>query len=313
MGCSTRDYEFRIAVKAGTYSTSVWDGDEEIYFPEVCALTEVQEQIIQRYSRGSRAIFTDQVNKGNRIVGGALRFKFGRAELNTWLPRILGASEVSNEFKVANSLPWFNVLVDKGQSDYFEYRDCKVAMATFSGQSGGLINMDLVIVGKQEEEYGSTWPTISYSSDLSHRALRFAEGVMTIDPGGDDINILFESFSLTINNLIETIFYAGSDAATCIDEGDRRVTLSVPAAHTSVTKDLYKRGFEGLSIAMAWAADNMSTGVTLKHCCWPKRSPTMEGEGRIPTVLDMLAYRSDAGDSGADDEIVFTNDEVFAS
>jgi hypothetical protein len=310
MACGTRGWEYRLAVKPDAYASSVWDGTgEEIYFPITCGLMEVQEHVIVPGTRGSRALFPDQTVRGNRQAGGSMRLKFGPVDLDKWLPRILGAAEDSNEFKVANTVPWFNCLVDKGQGKFFEYRDCKVARATFSGQSGGVVDMMLDIVAKKEEEYTDAWPTISFSPDLGTRPLRFAEGSLTID----SINILFESFSLVIDNLISPRFYAGDDAATCVDEDRRIVTLSVPAAHTSVAKELYKRGFEGLAGAMAWSADNMSTSVALPMLHWAKRSNTMEGDGDTPVILEMLAYRTEAGDSGADDEITITNDPIFAS
>lgn len=314
MACGTRGWEYRMAVKPGAYTNSTWDGaGEEIYFPITCGLTEVQEHVIVPGTRGSRALYPDQTVRGNRLAGGNVNLKFGRSDLDLWLPRILGASESSNEFKVANTVPWFNCLVDKGEGEYFEYRDCKVARAVFSGQSGSPVNMSLDIIAKKEEEYTSTWPTIAFTSSLSTRPLRFAEGVMTIDPAGTPINILFESFTLTIDNLISPRFYAGDDAATCIDEDRRVVTLSVPAAHTSVSKELYKRGFEGLAVELSFAADNMETTFEFPNMQWAKRSTTMEGDGDTPLVLDMLAYRTETGDSGADDEILVTNDPVFSS
>jgi hypothetical protein len=308
MACGTKGWEYRMAVKPDAYASSVWDGTgEEIYFPITCGLTEVQEHVIVPGTRGSRALFPDQTVRGNRLAGGPVSLKFGRADLDLWLPRILGAAESSNNFKVANTVPWFNVLVDKGQSKFFEYRDCKVARATFSGQTGAPINLTLDIVCKKEEEYGGSWPSITYTPSLSTRPLRFAEGVMLIN----SINILFESFTLVIDNLISPRFYAGDDAATCIDEDRRVVTLSVPAAHTSVTKDLYADGFDGLAGSLTFAADNMSTAFSFPKLHWAKRSTTMEGDGDTPLILDMLAYRTEAGDSGADDEILVVNDPTF--
>lgn len=309
MACGTKGWQYRMAVKAGAYTNSTWDGDEELVFPIRVGLTEVQGEIIVPGSTGSRALYEHQATPGIRQAGGAVSFRMGREELDIWLPRILGASESSNSFKLANTVPWFNCLVDKGQGKFYEYRDCKVARATFSGQSGGIVNVELDIICKKEEEYSSTWPSISFSPDLGNRPLRFSEGTLTID----DINILFESFTLTIDNLIAPRFYAGSDAATCIDEDRRVITLSVPAQHTSVTKDLYDRGFEGLEGVLTFSGDNMSTVFTLPKLHWAKRSPIMDGDGDTPLMLEMLAYRTQAGDSGADDELVVTNDPVFSS
>lgn len=314
MACGTRGWEWRCAAKAGAYVDSTWDGTgEELHYLISCGVGETQDHLIVPGSRGSRALYPDQTVRGNRLVGGPLQPRFGRDDLDIWLPRILGAAESSDSFKVANTVPWFNLLIDKGQSKFFEYRDGKVARATFSGQAGGIVDMTLDTIFKKEEEYGGSWPSITYTYDIGKRPLRFAEGALTIDPSGTPITILFESFTLTIDNLIEPRFYAGDDAATCLDEDRRVITLSVPAAHTSATKELYKRGFEGLAATLTFAADSMTTTFTFANLQWAKRSTTMAGDGDTPLVLDMLAYRTEAGDSGADNELIVTNDPVHES
>ena len=314
MACSTRGWEYRMAVKPDAYASSVWDGTgEEIYFPSVCGLTEVQPLVPVPGTRGSRAMFAEQTVKGNRLCGGRVRIKFGRADLDLWLPRILGASEASDVFKVANTIPWFNVLVDKGQGKFFEYRDCKVARATFSGSAGGVVQLDLDVVGKKEEEYGGSWPSISYTPSLSTRPLRFAEGGFSV--GSGPTTVLFDSFSLTIDNLIDPGFYAGDDAAQCIDEGKRLVTLQIPGQHTDAAKNLYKQGNDSLAGTLVFGVvDNMTTSFYFPCLKWEKRSTVMDDENqKTPIPLNMIAYRTEAGDSGADDEIQVTNDPVYSS
>lgn len=316
MACSTRGWEYKCLVREGLYSglDDDWEGGSyQLLFPSTCQIVEVQQLINVPGTRGTRAMYAEQTVPGNRLVGGRLRFKFGRADLDAWLPRILGAPEATNVFKVANTIPWVQLLVDKGQGKLMEYRDGKVGRATFSGSAGGVVQLDLDLVFKVEEEYAHNWPEEpTYTPSLSTRAIRFAEGGLGI--GAGPTAILFDSFSTTIDNLLDPGFYAGSFGATCIDEGKRLVTLQVPAQHTDAAKNLYKQGNDSLAGSLAFTGDNMSTTFAYPCLKWEKRGPVMDDENqKTPVPLNMVAYRTEAGDSGADNEIQVTNDPVYAS
>lgn len=324
MGCSTRGFEWKVLVRPNDYATNDpdWNVDTtaEVYrFADPLGLTEVQDQVFVEGTRGYRAPFVDQTVRGNRVAGGPVRLPCTRRNLDRWLPRILGANEATDVFKVATTVPWFQMLIDKGQGKFFEYRDCKVASALFSAGLGGVVYLDMNIVAKQEEEYGSAWPTTSpepYNSTLATRPLRLQEGQFILDPSGTPIGptgVYWAQFQLSIDNQIQPDFFAGADTAQCMDEDFRTTMLGIGLAHTTQTKDLYKRGFEGLAGRLKFAADNMNTQFDFPKLFWAKRSPTRETQGRITLPLQMRAYRTDAGNSGADDEIQVTNDPVFAS
>jgi hypothetical protein len=166
------------------------------------------------------------------------------------------------------------------------------------------VELALDVVGKTYHDYAGAFPAISYAPGEHTRPLRFAEGSLTVD----GIAILFEQFTLAIDNQVEPKFYAGAETATCLDEGRRVVTLRVPAGFTAAAKELYKRGDEGLAAVLTF--DNGTGGVTtvtMPAMKWARRSPTMNGEGAVPLQLEMVAYRTEAGDAGADDDILVTN------
>jgi hypothetical protein len=320
MGCSTRGWEYRLLICRGSYAAldADWDNRTDsnapkIFYPITCGLVEVQDHVIVPGTKGSRALFPDQTVKGNRLVGGQVRAKIGRLELDFLLPLILGANEATDVFKVANEVPVFQCLVDKGQGKYMEYIDCKVARATFSASTGGVVDLALDIVAKKEEEYSAAWPSStleSFGTALGARPIRFAEGSFSHDYSGTPVVNKFESFQLMIDNMIDAKFYAGDDAATCLDEDRRMVTLALPAAHTDAVKNLYKRGFELLTGRLQFVADNMTTKFEFPKLGWAKRGPVMNGDGETLLPLQMRAYRTEAGDSGADDEIKVTNDPI---
>jgi hypothetical protein len=61
-------------------------------------------------------------------------------ELDAWLPRILGASESADSFLLAETVPEFGMLFDRG-AERFVYTGCKVSRAVFSGAPGQLIDL----------------------------------------------------------------------------------------------------------------------------------------------------------------------------
>lgn len=321
MGCSTKGWEYRLLVRSNdieelseedTFAAD--DSENRQEFPATFGVTEIQDHIFIPGTRGTRAAYADQTTKGNRQAGGPMRLRMHRQNLDRWLPRILGAAEATDVFKVANTLPVFTMLVDKGQGKYYLYRKCKVARATFSGVTGGIVNVDLDVIAEREEAYPNSWPTsVAYTASLATRPLRFAEGSFFFDPAGTPVEVKFEQFSLTIDNLLEPKFYAGADYLTCLDEGRRVVTLSLPAAYTSAIKDYVSKGFDGIAGQLKWTADNMNTQVDMPCLLWANRTNTMEGDGDTLMPLQMRAYRSEAGDSGADDDIKITNDPNFSA
>src|SRR5262245_36756514 len=81
--------------------------------------------------RGTRSRPVERTRDGTYAVGGSIRFHVTPALLDLLLPRILGAPESSDLFALTESLPEFDVLVDR-VARRFVYGGCKVARAIFS-------------------------------------------------------------------------------------------------------------------------------------------------------------------------------------
>src|SRR5262249_19995640 len=78
--------------------------------------------------RGTRSHPAERPRDGTYSVGGALRFHATPALLDLLLPRILGAAESSDLFALAETLPEFDVLVDR-VAKRFVYGACKAQRA----------------------------------------------------------------------------------------------------------------------------------------------------------------------------------------
>ncbi len=314
---ATKGWKYRCTLFNQTYAdggTNGWTGAASLFVSR-CTMRGYQDNFRIPGTRGSRATYYDQMTKGAIVAGGQIAFKFGRAELDTWLPLILGASQASDVFRTAEELPQFCLLVDKGQGQFFLYSNCKVARATFGGQAGGVVTMTIDVTAEQELVW-STVPqsdgqfvTVSYTPSSSTKPLRFGEGDFRIRPASSPYIVPFSSFGLTIDNGLEPMFYAGSDYATAIDEGFRSVRLQVPAAHSSVTAPLYSLGADGLAARLKFTNGNMSTQFDFGSLVWPQQSPGMESEtDGVPLMLDAFSCRTESGSAGVDDDIVVTND-----
>ena len=119
-------------------------------------------RIIERDGiRGSRSHSSEDTRSGPYSVAGQLVLEPTPEDLAIWFPRILGAAASGTTFALAETLPDFNLAVDRG-AKVFTYAGCKVGKATFSGTQGGLLRLTLHIVGKTEAIGNSgTFPALT--------------------------------------------------------------------------------------------------------------------------------------------------------
>ncbi len=107
-------------------------------------------RIVERQGlRGNRSHMADDSRRGVSLVAGSLSLEPTPADLSIWLPRILGAPASGSTFALASALPSFSLSVDR-VAEVFTYAGCKVNRAKFSGAKGGLVRLDLEIVGQSE-------------------------------------------------------------------------------------------------------------------------------------------------------------------
>ena len=99
--------------------------------------------------RGTRSHPAERTRDGTYAVGGGLQFHATPAMLDLLLPRILGANEATDVFALAETLPEFDVLIDR-VAKRFVYAGCQVNRATFRAAAGGPLELDLDVIGKTE-------------------------------------------------------------------------------------------------------------------------------------------------------------------
>lgn len=247
--------------------------------------------------RGTRSHPKERTRDGTYTVGGQIRMHATPAMLDLLLPRILGANESTDVFALAETLPEFDVLIDR-VAKRFVYGSCKVSRATFRCQAGGLLELDLDIVGKTETVSATAFPTITAPTDAPYV---FADAVCTLLSSARIVT----QWELTIDNAIDARF-SNSQTATSLNTTDRIVTCNLTVPYTSVEVDLY-----GINTGSAAAATfvftngGYSTSFAIANLQIPDNSPTVESRGEILLQLSGVAKKS-----STTNELIVTHDST---
>jgi hypothetical protein len=247
--------------------------------------------------RGTRSHPKERTRDGTYTIGGPIRMHATPAMLDLLLPRILGANESTDVFALAETLPEFDVLIDRVVRR-FQYGACKVSRATFRCQAGGLLELDLDIVGKTETVSATAFPTITAPTDAPYV---FADAVCTLSGSARIVT----QWELTIDNAIDARF-SNSQTATSLNATDRIVTCNLTVPYTTDEVALY-----GINTGSAAAATfvftngGYSTTFAIANLQIPDNSPTVESRGEI-----LLQLSGTAKKSSTTNELIVTHDST---
>lgn len=255
--------------------------------------------------RGTRSAHSARSRLGPYTVEGSILFNPDPAMLDNWLPRILGATENSDVFAVAEGLPSFAVLMDR-VTQTFEYKDCYVNRAVLQGRSnqfGGEpspLAMSIDIVGKSRAT-GTSVPVVALSTAPNSAPYIFEDGVLTMQSATRQII----DFTLLIdNNLL--VRFTNSLTATTICPQSRTVAFRCTVPYTSdtpVTNLLDQSTFAAATLA--FTNGNMSTSIALAQLEIETVDPVVRGKQEIVLELAGMARMT-----GTTREIVVTSDST---
>lgn len=247
--------------------------------------------------RGTRSHPAERTRDGTYSVGGTIRFHATPAMLDLLLPRILGADESTDTFALAETVPEFAVLIDR-VGKRFLYDGCKVNRATFRGTAGGMLELDLDIIGKTETVSATSFPSISAPTDPPYV---FHDLVATLVSSARKLL----TWEFTIDNSL-AVRFSNSQTATDISAADRIVTASWTTPYTSDEVDLY-----GINTGSAAAATfvftngGYSTTFSVAKMQVPDASPVVNSKGEI-----VLPQSGMAKMSSSTRELVVTHDST---
>jgi hypothetical protein len=231
--------------------------------------------------RGTRSHPAERTRDGLSRVGGAIRYHATPLLLDLLLPRILGAAESSDQFALAETVPEFDVLIDR-VARRFLYAGCKVNRAVFKGAAGGLLELTLELAGKTETVSSEAFPEIAAPADPPYV---FHDAVLTL--AGQPRAIM--QFELTIDNAL-AVRYGNSRWATDLSARDRVVTLACTLPFTAGEADLYGANSSGAAAAaLAFTNGGYALSFQIARLQIPDQSPIVEEKGEIRFRLDGAA------------------------
>lgn len=282
-----------IYVKAGA-SPHTYDGTSELHIVDSETLRRTDELIDAEGIRGTRSHHAIRVARDRYNVGGGIVMRPGMFAIEKWIPRILGGATAGGVTQLTETIAagqTFGVLCRRGADD-FSYTDCKVNQAIFRAASGGVVALELDIMGKTEDDTVTPGavPTLIVSNNRT--PIVFSSGTLSLA----GTSRTFEEFTLTINNNLVRQFY-NSATAQSLSEQDLGVTLSVTLPWESGLKSaLYNLGPGGTALgSLAFLAP---TGQTITFdfgtLIAPTETPTIPGKTNVPFVLNFTAYETDA-------------------
>ncbi len=247
--------------------------------------------------RGTRSHAAERTRDGTYQVNGAIRLHATPAMLDLLLPRILGATEASDVFALAETLPDFAILVDR-VTKRFLYDGCKVNQATFRAQAGGPLELEIQVVGKTEVVAATAFPAISAPVDppyVWHDCVCVLNGSARV----------VTEFELVIDNALNARF-SNSQTATDIHSTDRIVTCNVTVPYTASEEDLYDTNVGGAALAtFTFTNGNYSTLFSIPKLQFPANSPVVQSREEI-----LLSLQGTAKKSGSTAELTVTHDSA---
>ena len=158
--------------------------------------------------------------------------------LDTLLPYICGTAESANVFALADTIPEFYLMIDRG-AKVFTYSGCRIAKATFSGTKGDFLFLDLDIEAETETVGDAgTYPALTVPTEKPYL---FADGVLTLQSS----TRVFENFSLTIENQLNTELFGNNLTRYDIPLINRVITLATDHPWDTDNTDLIKQDLDG--------------------------------------------------------------------
>ena len=249
--------------------------------------------------RGTRSHPKERTREGTFTIDGQISMNPCPDELDFLLPYIVGGSESSDDFPLAETLPEMYISVDR-IAKVFTYAGCKVNKATFRGREGQLLELSLEIMGKTEAVANSgTFPALTLTTAPPYI---FHDCVMTIEATAYQI---FD-WEIVIDNKLNGQRFTNSQSRTDIPAMDREVTVTVTVPYTSTEADLHDKASHKTGVAATCVFTNGARSLTFTTPALQKASESPTVPSRDQEIRLRLGFT--ARSSGGTAELTINND-----
>lgn len=253
--------------------------------------------------RGTRSMPKERTRLGVRAVQGTIVMHPSPADLDAWLPRILGSTEVADTFNLGDTFNEFSVLVTRDQEN-FEYTHCKVSRAEFRSQPNGFLEMTLTLLGGEEYQAVATptnGPSLSTAANAYPYVFHDSCGNVQL-PSGTAREIF--DLAISIDNVMDARF-VNCPTVTSITPQDRIVAVSCTTPFDASNEALHLQTDDKGPAFVKFTNGNMSLRFDFASLKGPDQSPVVGGKSEIVLRNDYMARSS-----GATLELVVTNDST---
>jgi hypothetical protein len=240
--------------------------------------------------RGTRSMPKERTRLGVRSVQGTVVMHPSPADLDAWLPRILGSAEAADLFELGDTFSYFSMLVLRDQEN-MEYTYCKVSRAEFRSQPNGFLEMALTIIGGDEIEDVSAPvapPTLSTADNAYPYVFHDSCGQVQIPSG--TVRELFD-ITISIDNVMDARF-VNCPTVTSIVPQDRIVAVSFTTPFDASNAALFRQSAENGPAFAKFVNDNMSLRFDFGSLKGPEQTPVVTGKNEIVLRNDYIARSS---------------------
>lgn len=238
---------------------------------------------------GTRTRREDRSRAGQYTVGGQLAFDVSPAMFDYFLPYILGATESTDTFAVADVLPGFDMLHDAfgTGTSAIKYTDLYVNRMSLRF-AAGILRMTLDVIGKSittGQSFTSAALGATAATDAPYVFHDTASGI-TIRSGSGAQEI--EEGELVIDNALDVKF-RNSATATSIRATDRTVSLMARIPLTATTLSTYFGDKTAADATIVIDNGTAATTFTLNNFKVPDEGFEVSDKGEVTLLLNGMA------------------------
>lgn len=246
---------------------------------------------------GTRSHPYERVRANLRRVSGSVTLHPNSAQLDVLLPWILGGTESTNVFPVAEALSAKYVSVDR-VTKVFTYSGVVVSRAVFRASQGTQLEVVLDLEGIDETVGNAgTFPSLTISTAAGPYLFSDCTGAISV--GGSAYG--FRSWELTVDNMVDGEQFYNNLVRQRIPAKDRVVSLRLEGPYGDLS-GLYNTGVTGAAINTTFTNGSTSILFACVKAQFPRLSPQLNGKEEIMTVFDAICRTS-----STTKEIIVTN------
>lgn len=209
--------------------------------------------------RGERVRHGAKIVQGEISVGGPLVLEPTPAELDFFLPYIMGAVEATDVFAMGDTFTALYALIDRKQKVH-KYTGLVVDKATFRFRRNQPVELTIDWIGKTESQQNAG--SFSAAAIDTQESYLMRQAVLTLQA----LTVEFEEAELSISNFMDAKF-RNSQTATAIDATDSSVQLRVTVPYNTTNLAIYTN-----EVAASWAGGSIVLTNGARSCTFTLNS-----------------------------------------